>query len=157
MKLATFEYYHGVVLTKLLRKDSQVTLTLVESRPTESWATYVINDDIALTIVHSANPREVSQQPKGTSWTFRIQSPGDAQTQYRRFLALVGVQKDVGSANAIICVLDPAQISQLGLADKAGTITVRKPAKKGQLIVFKDKRQTMLVPQNAIETLALKQ
>lgn len=156
MKLTKFEYYHGVVLTKLLRLDSRVTLTLVESRPKESWATYVINDDIALTIAHSANPRKVSQKPKGTSWTFQIKSDGNSDKPYRRFLALVGVQKEVGSADAMICVLDPSQISELGLADKAGTLTVRKPAKKGQLIVFKDKKQEMLVRQNAIETLDLK-
>ena len=136
--------------------DSRVTLTLVESRPKESWATYVINDDIALTIVHSANPRDVSQKPQGTSWTFQIQSVGNTVKQYRRFLALVGVQKEVGSANAIICVLEPSQISELGLADKAGTLTIRKPTQKGQLIVFKDKKQAMLIPQNAIETLELK-
>ena len=161
MHIAKFEYYHGVVLTKLLRKDSKPSLTLIESEPKENWAQYVISTniatDIAITIVFSASPREVRQEPRGTSWTFQIRSSRDGDANYRSYYALVGAPRDVGSKDAMICLLDPDQIKQLQLTERDRSVTVRKPAQRGQLIVFREKKRKFRVPQNAIETLLVKQ
>ena len=156
MRIAKFEYFHGIVLTKLLRKDSKPSLTLIEAEPRENWAQYVINTVIAITIVFSASPREVRQEPRGTSWTFQIRSSSDGDANYEPYYALVGAPRDVGSKDAMICLLGPDHIEQLQLTERDRSVTVRKPAQKGQLIVFQEKKRKFLVPQNAIEKLHFK-
>lgn len=47
-----FEFYHGVVLTKVAQSDNNVT---IRSYPSSSNCTYVVNDSIGLYIKHSSN------------------------------------------------------------------------------------------------------
>lgn len=157
MKINQFEYFHGLVLTKLLRKDVPVSLKLIETNTKENWATYIINDDIALSITHSMNPRQVKQGGEGTSWTLSVKTRLTQQNSHKPYYALVCGQKTIADKDVYVCLLGPDQLKELIDPSKANqSITVRKPKGKGQLIVFQDKLQKLLVASKAIEDLEIK-
>lgn len=65
MSIRNFEYYHGAVLTRILRKDVQTSLKLVETNK-DSYSTYIINDEIALYITY----RSPQKTQKHLRWNF---------------------------------------------------------------------------------------
>lgn len=65
MALREFEFYHGAVITKILRKDMPVTLTLIETDTDKSWSAYKIADnavDKVIYMKYCASPRETSKR-----------------------------------------------------------------------------------------------
>jgi hypothetical protein len=158
MPVREFELFHGAVLTKLLRSEHPVALRLVETRPQESWSTYTLNDAIDLVVSHSTSPRVVSSTGGGTSWTFvfsrnqlRQMSPN---TRGRAvWVALVCGRRTLSGDQMHVCLLDPEQLVDVidFKADQQG-LTVRKPGGRGQLRVFKDRRERFLIPQSRIDS-----
>jgi hypothetical protein len=158
MQINQFEYLHGLVLVKLLRKDVPVSLKLIETNVKENWATYVINDDIALSISKSISPRDVKQGGEGTSWTFNIKTSQFKNNSHKAYLALVCGQKTINDNKQVaICLLNPEHLTTLiDLSKAKQSITVKKPKGKGKLIVFQDKVQKILVAQKAIQDLEIR-
>jgi len=70
MPLREFELFHGAVLTKLVRNDRPVALRMIETRPSEAWAMYLINNEVPLLVKHSTNSRELRRRQGARSWTF---------------------------------------------------------------------------------------
>lgn len=64
MAVKEFEFFHGAVLAKILRKDIPTSLKLVETSRDSS--TYVINDDIALYMTY----RSAHQSSNETSYSW---------------------------------------------------------------------------------------
>lgn len=65
MSIKEFEYYHGAVLTKILRKDIPTSLKLVETNK-DSWCIYIINDAVAL-YMRYRSPRKTNNH---LCWSF---------------------------------------------------------------------------------------
>ena len=158
MAIREFELFHGAVLTKLLRSEKPVALRLIETRPSENWSTYTLNDSVDLIVSHSKSPRAVSRGGGGTSWSFvfsrnqlRQMNPGVRNRPV--FVALVCARANPSHAKMHTCLLDPEQIADL--VDFSGdqqSLTVRKPQERGKLRVFKDRRERFLVAQSRLDT-----
>lgn len=65
MAIKDFEYYHGAVLTKILRKDVPTSIKLVETNK-DSWCIYTINDAVALYLRYRS-PRKTNNH---LCWSF---------------------------------------------------------------------------------------
>ena len=157
MSVKEFELFHGAVLTKVLRSDKPVALRLVETRPGENWSTYTLNDAVDLLVSHSKSPRSVARSGGGTSWTFVF-----SKNQLRQlsptpegrpvWAALVCGRNTPSGGDMYICLLDPDQLAEVvEFTGEPQSLTVRKPAGKGKLRVFKDRHEKFLIAQSRLE------
>lgn len=157
MPIRQFEMYHGAVITRLLRSERPVSLRLIETQPTESWSTYTLNDTVDLFITYSRSPREVNRSGGGTSWQFTL-----SRNQLRQinpehrgrpvYLALVCANRTLEKDGARICLLTPEEVASLVDFDRdQHCITVRKPRSRGQLRVFKNWKEEILVPGSRLD------
>lgn len=151
MPVREFEMFHGVVLTKLVRSESPMTLRLVETKPRESWSTYTVNDTVDLFVTHSKSPRPIKRDGGATAWTFQF-----SQNQLRQmrpkpkgrpvWVALVCGSKKPLDGNMHVCLLNPEDIAKVvDLGAQNPSVTVRKPTGKGMFQVLKDRREKFKV------------
>jgi hypothetical protein len=158
MAVKAFEFFHGAVLTKLLRSERPVALRMIETNPTENWSTYTINDAVDLFVSLSKSPRAVSRGGAGTSWTFgfsrnqlRQMAPN---SRYRPvFVALVCGRANLAQGDMHTCLLDSEEIAALfDFSGDPQNLTVRKPRGRGRFRIFKDRRERFLVTQSRLDT-----
>ena len=116
MALREFEFYHGAVITKILRKDMPVTLTLIETDVDKSWSVYEIVDDAGDKVIYMkycASPRETS---KRIAWVFNfIPKHLEELSRYKDidlYLALICVNKDLQFEPMEVCLLNREEISE---------------------------------------------
>lgn len=159
MPLRTFELFHGAVLAKLVRQDRPTMLHLIETKPSDSWATYRINDEVNLVIKYSANPRHPKREPDATAWQFTFATDQLKQVKpVRTWAALVCGSFESDSREMEVCLLDHDQITELLFLDRAGpeSMTVKRLAGRrlsvtltkfgGELIVARDRLHKWAVP-----------
>ena len=149
MSLKEFELFHGVVLTKLIRRDKPVTLCLIETNTLEFWSIYTVNDVIFF-LKHSTNPREL--QNGGRSWSFQFTENQLKQIKEKTCIVLVCGSKDTKDKDMEICFIKDEEVKTL-LSNEAKSLTVRiQPGQKIRVsssAVDKDKK--VLVSRNALE------
>jgi hypothetical protein len=112
MSIKDFELFHGIVLTKMIRSDHPVSLTMIETNRDQFWSAYRVNDASFLYIKYRTGARK-TRRPRGLSWVFTF---GDDQLQQIRrlkeqhpvFLALVCIAKKPLS----VCLLEPSEIER---------------------------------------------
>ena len=130
MALREFEFYHGAVITKILRKDMPVTLTLIETDIDKSWSAYKISDNVVDKVIYMkycASPRETS---KRIAWVFNFTPKHLGElSRYRDidlYLALICVNKDLQFEPMEVCLLNRDEISEtIDISSNIGqTITV---------------------------------
>ncbi|EPS49557.1 hypothetical protein CFSAN002368_17135 [Clostridium botulinum A1 str. CFSAN002368] len=74
MAIKEFEFYHGAVLTRILRKDIPLTLTLIETNTLESWSAYKISDnakDAILYIKYCSAPNVTKNTLDGNTYLIK--------------------------------------------------------------------------------------
>ena len=76
MAIREFELFHGAVLTKLVRGERPVALRMIETRVSQAWSAYKVNDQLVLYVKHSSKPRKGTRQKKARTWQFTF-SPDD--------------------------------------------------------------------------------
>ncbi|MCK4260833.1 MAG: hypothetical protein KAX49_17785 [Halanaerobiales bacterium] len=112
MAIREFEFYHGAVLAKILRKDVPYSLKLVETNK-ESWSTYIINDDIVLYMRY----RSPHKTNKHLRWDFSFNSTQIEEIRkyfdYDLRFALVCINKKYKGYNSEVCILNKEQIMNL--------------------------------------------
>ena len=111
--VAEFHLFHGAVLTALVRRDQPLSLSMIETKPKESWSTYRINDAVNLVVKHTTT-RNVQKRSKAYAWTFTF-SPAQIK-QVREgsaWAALVCGATKVDDKDMEICLLEPKQIAKL--------------------------------------------
>lgn len=113
MPVKDFEFNHGAVLTKILRKDIPASLKLVETNIKESWSAYKINDSVILNIKYSS---PIKTQ-KHIRWTFlfnkkHLEDIKKYENDDLR-LALVCLGNDEMECKPEICLLYKDQITRL--------------------------------------------
>jgi hypothetical protein len=152
-----FELYHGAVLTKVLRSEKPVALRLVETKPSENWSTYTLNDSVDLLVTHSKGPRPVSRGGGGTSWSFvfstnQLRQINPVKSTRPVWVAMVCGRKTPADGEMQVCLLDPEQISEvIDFGASQQSLTVRKPSGKGKLRVFKDRQEKFLIAQSRLD------
>lgn len=157
MAVRTFEVFHGMVLTKLLRSERPITLRMIETNTAENWSSYVLNDAIRLFISYSTSPRAVSRPSPSRNWQFTFSPNQLRQLKAKEgdkpvYAALVCGSKSYSGEDMEVCLLDQEQLrSVLDFSESSESLLIRCPAGKGQLRVIKDRTERFLVPRNRID------
>jgi hypothetical protein len=154
MPVREFELFHGAVLTKLVRADHPLTLRMIETRPSDAWSTYRINDQVNVLIKHSLNPRSLTRE-KGKAWQF-VFSP-EQMRQIRipsTWGALVCGGKTVGGSEMEVCLLAPEQLAELldVSSNEPQSVTVKRIEGKGLRAQSPLMKNDLVVPRNRIDT-----
>lgn len=157
MSVREFELYHGAVLAKVLRSQKPVALRLVETKPGENWSTYTLNDTVDLLVTHSKNPRPVTREGGGTSWSFvfstnQMRQMNPENSTRPVWIAMVCGRKSSADGDMEVCLLDPDQIKDvIDFSASQQSLTVRKPSGKGKFRVFKDHHEKFKVAQSRLD------
>lgn len=116
MSIKIFEYYHGAVLTKLVRNNKPVTLTMVENDKKGAWCEYKINDEIVLYTKYCSKPIycEINQS---FLWRFTF-NPNELEHIFKQrrncavYTALVCGQEQISLFNTCIGFIQPYELDQ---------------------------------------------
>jgi hypothetical protein len=159
MPVNEFEFFHGLVLAKLIRRPDVSNLMLIEFNKQES-SIYRVNDDAGVFVTYSTSPRS-SKKDDSRSWTFNV-SPeqrrqiGEQSKRLSVYMALVCGSQKFKYSEYSICALNSSQWEEILGADlAAGSITVRLPA-GGGFRIFKDRRECFIVPRNSLQAIKFK-
>lgn len=113
MAVKEFELFHGAVLAKLVRSEKPLTLCMIETRPSDTWSSYRVNDAVSLLMKHSLVSRALTRE-KARSWQF-VFSP-DQMRQLQKpstWAALVCASRTATDEYMEVCLLDPEQLARL--------------------------------------------
>lgn len=118
MAIKDFEYMHGAVLTRILRMEEPLTLTLVENNKNEAWAAYRFlssaNNGGILYIKCSKTPRKTD---KHYAWSFVFNRENLSELhrlkQEKLYLAFVCAHNAFSEKPSEICLLYPDDISKI--------------------------------------------
>lgn len=162
MAVHTFELFHGIALTKLVRNERPTTLVLIETNQDEAWAIYTINGEIALLIKHVTTPRPLKRTGnRGRTWqfVFNVNEISHLRELPKQSVhtALVCGAKKLRASEMAVCLLLPTDIHQLlNLeSDASQSITVRlEPGKRlraqssrgGPLTIARNRLEEWAVP-----------
>lgn len=132
MSIRDYEYYHGAVLTKIVKSDMPTTLRLIETNITEA-SVYKINDEAVIFIKYSATPRVATlQNVKWWRWSFNLYSNhiNSIKRLFKDYnhlnLVFVCGHKDLATMPMEICVIEKNEIPYIIdlKAENTQTITV---------------------------------
>jgi hypothetical protein len=117
MSTKQFEFYHGVVLTRLVRSDRPVRLQMSVNQPADSWSAYLIDDSVALFIKRSGKPTELKKD-KTLRWQFTFSDNQliqmmDYSKDRAVYLALVASRNNSFLDGVNICLISPEQLNSL--------------------------------------------
>jgi len=159
MTISEFEFFHGLVLAKLIRRPDVSNLMLIEYNKQES-SIYRVKDDAAVFVTYSKARRSLKKDDS-CSWTFNLSPEQRRQireqpNRHSVYIALVCGSPKFKYNEYSICVLTFDQWAEVLGADLAeGNITVRLPASSG-FRIFKDRLECFIVPRNSLETIKFK-
>lgn len=158
MAVHEFELFHGIALTKLVRSDRPVALRMIETQPNVSWATYVVNDSVAVLIKHSTKPITLKTIKGGFAWGFvfppdQIREITTLRATRDVYLALVCGARRLGAAKMQVSLLTPNEIGQLlDMSGNGSSQSVRVKYRPGSQLRVSGQRGTKLVvPRNRLE------
>lgn len=114
MAIKDFELYHGAVLTKILRKERPLTLTLIETNTSESWSAYRISDNTKDAILYMKYCSVPNVTKKHTRWQYIFNKEHLKELKkYKNdniYLALIGLQRNIKDKPMEICLLRKEEI-----------------------------------------------
>ena len=155
MFIKHFEIFHGIALTKLLRSEKPVSVSLIETKPAEDWQVYGVID-VDLFVKHRAGSTSLVRKKGGHSWQFSF-SPREISRISQKdnrpvYVALVCGQSNI-QEEMEICFLKPEQAEKIFPLDsnKPFSLTVRSEPHH-RLAVIVDRKVKDIIPRNAIET-----
>lgn len=153
MSIRQFEIFHGIALTKLIRSEKPVSVSLIETKPAEDWQVYGIID-IDLFVKHRTKSNSQVRKKGRQSWQF-IFSQGEISRINKRgrpvYVALICGHQSI-QEEMEICFLKPEQVREVfpSDADKPFSLTVRSEP-GNSLWVFVHRQVRIKVPRSAIE------
>jgi hypothetical protein len=115
-----FEMFHGIVLTKLVRRRHPVSLSMIETRTKDAWSEYKVNDQVVLYVKHSTSPRSLKREG-GIAWNFSFATDHISRIRTLRdggdiCMVLVCGDRHLAELRAMqICLLQRHQV--VGLLD----------------------------------------
>lgn len=120
MPIKEYEFYHGAVLTKILRKDIPTNLKLVEANPKELWSAYRINDQVVFYMKSSTAPQLIKS---GLRWQFpfTLSHINEIKLLLEQanviYFALICINEKYDGYGSEVCLLDKDQMLKLILLD----------------------------------------
>lgn len=158
MSVREFELFHGAALTKLVRTETALTLRLIETRPTDSWSTYRVNDEVNILLKHSVRPRSRKRENGAAVWQF-VFSPDQMKqvTQAGTWAALVCGAPELGASDMDVCLLDPTQLAQLLDTGRTNqqSLTVKRLPGKSLRVTSVRVSDEFVVPRNRLDDWAV--
>ena len=156
MGVHTFELFHGVALTKLVRSEKPVSLRLIEANQAEAWAEYTINAEVALLIKHVTIWRRHKRE-ECISWQF-VFSPSevrrlhDLREKRDVRVALVCGDRSLDVQQMAVCLLEPADLDALLdlSAEATQSVTVKLYPRKS--LRAQSARGMRVIPRNRLDT-----
>ena len=159
MSIKEFHLFHGAVLTKLIRSGKPVSLSLIETKPEDSWAAYTINDEVDIFMKYSTSPHFLKRGEGGYSWVFVFNPDQLGQLKGIKakrpvYIALVCGHKSVKQGRMEICFLNPAEIVQVLDFENATqqSITVRYNTSAKKFRVVQEREEKFLVSLNELDS-----
>ncbi|PKM79445.1 MAG: hypothetical protein CVU88_05790 [Firmicutes bacterium HGW-Firmicutes-13] len=132
MAVKEFEFMHGGVITKMLRKDEPMQLTLIGTNSTDSKAVYRLltekNNELILYIKYRSKPEP--RKKEGDTWIFNF-TPKNLKELHSykdgNFMVALVCGKEEQLNNSEVCLLDKQQVlSSIDIHSKSSqTITVK--------------------------------
>jgi len=163
MAIKEFEFMHGGVITRLLRKDVPMQLTLVETNSSDSKAVYRIltqkNNELILYIKYRSKPEP--RKKEGFTWIFNFtQNNLKELCSYidGNFMIALVCGKEEQLNNSEVCLLDKQQVtSSIDINSKySQTITVKLSDRKGfRVYGTMTIGEPIIIPRNKINTIAI--
>jgi hypothetical protein len=157
MTIKQFELYHGAVLTALVRSDRPVTLRMIETRPSEAWAVYTLNDEVDLYVKYSTAVRALRTRPGAFSWTFVFGSDevlrlSELRAEREVYAALVCARKAISQEKGMhTCLLQPGELARLiDLDDHTSQSTTVRYIPRKKFRLFSGHRVELRVAQSAL-------
>ena len=130
MSVKIFELFHGAALAKIMRRGKKVSLLMTETRPSDVWAAYTLNDAVILYIKVSTNAKERKRKKGSFSWQFNftpseLEQLSSIQGAKPIYTALVCGSRSVGKNPMEVCFLKPEQSDQcIDIKPKARTQSI---------------------------------
>lgn len=115
MAIKEFEFMHGGVITRLLRKDIPLQLTLVETSSKDSKAVYKIlsknNNELTLYIKYRSRPEPRKKEVKTWIFNFTPKNLNELRS-YKdgNFMIALVCGNDDKLSNSEVCLLDKEQV-----------------------------------------------
>lgn len=163
MAVKEFEFMHGGVITRLLRKDIPMQLTLIGTNTKDSKAVYNLltekNNDVTLYIKYRSNSEE--RKRKGDTWIFTFTSNNLKELQSYQdsdFLVALICGKEGQLNTSEVCLLEKEQVlSNININSKySQSITVKLPPGKGfRVHGTMTKGVPTIISKNKIDTIAI--
>ncbi len=157
MAIKQFELYHGAVLTALVRSDRPVTLRMIETRPSEAWAVYTLNDEVDLYVKYSTAVRGLKTRKGAFSWTFpfgpeEVARLSELSTERDVYAALVCARRAISRGKDMhICLLHPEELTRLiDFDDHSSQSTTVRYIPRKKLRLFSRHKVELRVAQSAL-------
>lgn len=137
MSIKEFHFYHGAVLTKILRLDIPTSLKLVETSE-KSWCTYTINDSVALYMKHSTG----IETKKHIRYVFNFDRKHLEEIKnyinegISIKLALICINNKSNNDKSEICLVEEEQLNSLIDLDSITKQTISAYLEKGKRFRF---------------------
>lgn len=133
MSIKDFHFYHGAVLTKILRLDIPTSLKLVETSE-KSWCIYTINDSVALYMKHSTG----IETKKHIRYVFNFEK--NHLQEIKEYinaginikLALICINNRSNGDKSEICLIEEEQLNSLIDLDSITKQTINAYLEKGK-------------------------
>lgn len=158
MSIKEFHLFHGAVLAKLIRSGKPISLSLIETKPEDSWAAYTINDEVDIFMKHSTSPHELKRNDGGYSWVFVFNSDQLAQLkeiQKKRpvYIALICGHKSVKAGRMEICYLNPEEVCEVldFESTEQQSITVRYNTGAKKFRVIQGREEKLMISLNELD------
>jgi len=130
---------------------------MIETRPSEAWSTYRINDEVSVLVKYSLNVRTLKRE-NGKAWQFIFSSDQMRQLLNRAtWAALVCGGKAVSGGDMEVCLLNPEQLGQiLDLSSNTQqSVTVKRIGGRSLRALSARLREELIIPRNRVDTWAL--
>ncbi len=115
MAVQQFELFHGAAIVKLLRKKggNPPTLRMIETNPSQDWATYELNGELSLFLKLRTTSRLAKD--KARTWTFQFPRDKLELLSGKRYAAVLicGVDKLDAAGQMETCLLQPDELKVL--------------------------------------------
>lgn len=157
MGIKDFHFYHGAVLTKILRLDMPTSLKLVETSE-NSWCTYTINDSVALYMKYSKG-RECKKHIRYV-FSFEPKHLGEIKGYIDKGiqikLALICINKNEKSSSEI-CLIDEDKVLNLIDLDSITNQIINVYLEKGKSFrvdgTRTESKKEFIINRNAIDNI----
>jgi hypothetical protein len=163
MAIKEFEFMHGGVITRLLRKDIPLQMTLVETSSNDSKAVYKIlsqnNRELTLYIKYRSRPEP--RKKEGNTWFFNFtQKNLNELSLYKdgNFMIALVCGNDDKLNDSEVCLLDKQQvISCINIESESNqTITVKLMGNKSfRAYGTMTTGDPLIIPRNRINTISI--